>query len=309
MYFSIWGCTSWAATGAAWISPRDAHSWGCGGNQCSWWADRRAEHHGRRGKATGGLRDSPLPREKPARSRPPPLASDPGTPRKEGELCLLEVMRRGVGEPESWLMDCSPPPAAWELPPPLEGEARGELGSLEEVVAKCTELSPVASSLGSWADECEQANECERADAALPAAEAQMGRGCAEESPEGDAALDRDLLMEEDSEWMVALKAALAPRPPGPAEMGGQPKGRQGAPKPVQGPPPTKGSQKKPGLAPGKGTAAPTGGEAATQGATTGKKPHRPSSLRGSEEDEIQVVKVQPRGVTLPMRVKERPYE
>ena len=80
-------------------------------------------------------------------------------------------MRRGVGEPESWLMDCSPPPAAWELPPPLEGEARGELGSLEEVVAKCTELSPVASSLGSWADECEQANECERADAALPAAD------------------------------------------------------------------------------------------------------------------------------------------
>ena len=132
-------------------------------------------------------------------SKPPPLVPDPGTPRKKGELCPLEAMLRGVEEPESWLMDCSPLPAAWELPPPLEEEARGELGSLEEAVAEGTEPSPAASSLGSWADECE------RADAALAAAEAQMGRGCAEESPEGDPALDGDLLMEEDGEWMVAL--------------------------------------------------------------------------------------------------------
>ena len=118
------------------------------------------------------------------------------------------------------------------------------------MVAEGTEPSPAASSLGSWADECEWA------DAALAAAEAQMGRGCAEGSPEGDAALNGDLLMEEDCEWMVALGAALAPRPPQLAGTGGQPKGWQGAPKPIQGPPPTKGGQKKPGPAPGKGTAA-----------------------------------------------------
>ena len=100
-------------------------------------------------------------------------------------------MLRGVGEPESWLMDCSLLLAAWELPPPLEEEARGELGSLEEAVAEGTEPSPAASSLGSWADECE------RADSALAAAEAQLGRGCMEEIPESDTAPDRELLMEE----------------------------------------------------------------------------------------------------------------
>ena len=31
--------TSWAATGAAWLSPPGAHSWVCGGSLCSWWAD------------------------------------------------------------------------------------------------------------------------------------------------------------------------------------------------------------------------------------------------------------------------------
>ena len=228
-------------------------------------------------------------------SRSLPPVSGPETPRKKGKLCPLEAMLRGIGEPESWLMDCSPPPAAWELPPPLEEEARGELGSLEEAVAECIEPSPAASSLGSWADECE------RADAALAAAEAQLGRGCTEEIPESDTALNGKLLMEEDGEWMVALKAALAPQL---GETGGQPKGRQGAPKPIQGPPPTKGGQKKPGPALGKGTAVPTGGGAAAQGVTAGKKPHRPSSPRGPEEDEIQVVRVQPGGVTLPMRVK-----
>ena len=43
---------------------------------------------------------------------------------------------------------------------------------LEEVEAAFTEQSPAASSLGSWADECE------RADIALAAAKAQMGQGC-----------------------------------------------------------------------------------------------------------------------------------
>ena len=161
-------------------------------------------------------------------------------------------MLRGIGEPESWLMDCSSPPAAWELPP-LEEDARGELGSLEEAVTDCAEPSPAASSLGSWADECE------RADAAL-AAEAQMGRGRGEDNPEGTAALDGDLLMEEDGEWMVALKEALAPQP---GETGSQPKDRQRATKAVQGPLPTRGGQKKPEPAAGKGTAAPTGAGAA----------------------------------------------
>ena len=60
-------------------------------------------------------------------SRPPPQVPNPETPWKKGELCPLEAMLRGIGEPEPWLMDCSPPPAACELPPPLEEEARGEL--------------------------------------------------------------------------------------------------------------------------------------------------------------------------------------
>ena len=54
---------------------------------------------------------------KSTRGRSPPPVSDPETPRKKGEL---EAMLMGIGEPESWLMDCSPPLAAWELPPPLE---------------------------------------------------------------------------------------------------------------------------------------------------------------------------------------------
>ena len=111
------------------------------------------------------------------RGRSPPPVSDPETPRKKGELCPLEAMLMGIGEPESWLMDCSPPPAAWELPPPLEEDTGGELGSLEEAVTDCAEPSPAASSLGSWA------NECERADTALAAPEAQMGRGAQRRAP------------------------------------------------------------------------------------------------------------------------------
>ena len=243
------------------------------------------------GRRPGGIGGSPPPMGKAAGSKPRPLVPDPGTPWKKGELCPLEAMLRGVGEPESWLMDCSPPPAAWELPPPLEEDAGGELGSLEEAVTDCAEPSPAASSLGSWADECE------RADAALAAAEAQMGRGCGEESPEGAAALNGDLLTEEDGEWMVALKEALAPQL---GETGGQPKGRQRATKAIQGPPPARGGQKKPEPAAGKGTAAPTGVGAAAQGSAAGKKPHRPSSPRDQEEDKVQVVKVQPGSVTLP---------
>ena len=68
-------------------------------------------------------------------------------------------------------MDCSLPPAAWELPPPPGEGMEGELGSLEEVEAAFAEPSPAASSLGSWADECEGA------DAALATAESSDGAG------------------------------------------------------------------------------------------------------------------------------------
>ena len=85
--------------------------------------------------------------------------------------------------------------------------------------------------------------------------------------------------------------------------------GPQGAPKPVQEPPLAKGDQKNPGPALGKGAVAPKAGEAATQGAPTGRKPRRPSSPRGPDEDKIQVVKVQQGGLTLPARVKERQYD
>ena len=85
--------------------------------------------------------------------------------------------------------------------------------------------------------------------------------------------------------------------------------GPQGAPKPIQGPPPAKGDQRNPGPALGKGAVAPKAGDAATQGASNGRKPHCPSSPRGPDEDKIQVVKVQQGGLTLPTRVKERLYE
>ena len=127
-------------------------------------------------------------------------------------------------------------------------------------------------------------------------------------SMEGDTALARDLLGEEDGDWVAALGAAIAPPPRLEGARGWLP-GRQGAPKPIQGPPPAKGDQRKPGPALGKGAVAPKAGEAATQGASAERKPRRPSSPRGPDEDEIQVVKVQQGGLTLPTRVKERPYE
>ena len=152
-----------------------------------------------------------------------------------------------------------------------------------------------------WADECEWAN------APLAAAEAQMDRRCPEESLEGDTALAGDLLEEENWEWLTALGAAIAP--PLPAGAGGRLPGRQGAPKPVQELPLAKGDQKNPGPAPGKGAVAPKAGEATTLGAPTLRKPHCPNSPRSLDEDEIQVVKVQKGGLTLPARVKERQYD
>ena len=65
--------------------------------------------------------------------------------------------------------------------------------------AAFTEPSLAASSLGSWANECEQANTALAADA-LAAAEAQMGRGCPDEGLGDDTAAARDPLEEEDWE-------------------------------------------------------------------------------------------------------------
>ena len=117
---------------------------------------------------------------------------------------MLEAMLLGTGEPESWVMDWASPPAAWELPPPHGEELGAELGSLEEMGAAFTEPSLTVSSLGSWADECE------RADAALAAAKAQMGRGCPDESPGDATATAKAQLDEEDWEWLTALGAAMA---------------------------------------------------------------------------------------------------
>ena len=52
----------------------------------------------------------------PAGSPPPcessPPAADPQVLRRGGELCPLEAMLMGSGEPELWAMDWAPPPAA-----------------------------------------------------------------------------------------------------------------------------------------------------------------------------------------------------
>ena len=164
--------------------------------------------------------ESAPPVGRPSRCGPPPLTTSLGGPRRGGELCPLEAMLLGAGEPESWFMDCSPPAAAWELPPLPGDELGAELGSLEEMGAAFTEPSLAASSLGSWADEYERAN------AALAAAEAQMGRGCPEEDLGDDTATAGDPLEEEDWEWLTALGAAIAPPPPWLGGTVGQPPGR-----------------------------------------------------------------------------------
>ena len=108
-----------------------------------------------------------------------PRAADPQVLGRGWELCPLGAMLMGSGEPESWTMDWAPLLEAWELPPPPEDELGAELGSLEVVEAAFAAPGPDASSLGSWADEYEWA------DAALATAEAQMGRGCADEDTDG----------------------------------------------------------------------------------------------------------------------------
>ena len=166
------------------------------------------------------MEDSSPPPVRASRCELPPSTTGLGAPRRGGELCPLEAMLLGTGEPESWFMYCSPPPVAWELLPPHGEEMGVELGSLEEMGAAFTEPSMAASSLGSWADECEQA------DTALAAAEAQMGRRCPDGSLGDDTATAGDLLEEEDWEWLTALGAAIAPPPPRPGGTVDGPPGR-----------------------------------------------------------------------------------
>ena len=87
------------------------------------------------GRGPGEVEESSPPVGRASRCKPPPSTTSLGAPRRGGELCPLEAMLLGTGEPESWFMDCSPPPAAWELPPPQGEELGAELGSLEEVGA------------------------------------------------------------------------------------------------------------------------------------------------------------------------------
>ena len=60
---------------------------------------------------------------------------------------------------------------------------------------------------------------------------------------------------------------------------------------------------------PGKGMVAPKAGEPVIKGAPARRKPRRPNSPQGQEEDEIQVLKVQKGRLTLPARDKERQYD
>ena len=75
------------------------------------------------------------------------------------------------------------------------------------IEAALADLDPSESSLGSWADECE------RADAALAATEAQLGR--TGDRPEMDAALAaaESWMEKEDRELLAALEAAMAMLP------------------------------------------------------------------------------------------------
>ena len=107
----------------------------------------------------------------------------------------------------------------------------------------------------------------EQADTALAAAEAQMGRGCPDESPGDDTATAEDHLEEEeDWEWLTTLGAAMAPPLPRLAGTMSQPPSWQEAPKSAQEPPPAQGTQRSLGSVPGKGVVSPKVGGAAIQG-------------------------------------------
>ena len=83
----------------------------------------------------GEVKELPPPAGSLPRCEPPPLATNLGVLGRGGELCLLEAMLLGTGEPELWAMDWAPPAAVWELPPLYGEELGAELGSLEEIGA------------------------------------------------------------------------------------------------------------------------------------------------------------------------------
>ena len=83
------------------------------------------------GRRPGGVEEPLPPVGRASGCKPPPSTTRLGAPRRGGELCPLEAMLLGTGEPESWFMDWAPPAVAWELPPPPGEELGAELGSLE----------------------------------------------------------------------------------------------------------------------------------------------------------------------------------
>ena len=174
------------------------------------------------------------------------------------------------------------------------------------IEAALADLDPSESSLGSWADECE------RADAALAATEAQLGR--TGDRPEMDAALAaaESWMEKEDRELLAALEAAMATlhhHPPPPPIEAREPASRQGEGGPTEASA-AAAEQRPQGLGGRIKEVAPAvkqGTQAVGESATRGNK-QCPTGTEG-EEDEIQVVGVHQGGLTLPARVKEGRYD
>ena len=59
----------------------------------------------KKGMQPGEVGELPPPVGSAFRCNTPPLAAGLGAPRRGGELCPLEAMLLGTGEPESWGMD------------------------------------------------------------------------------------------------------------------------------------------------------------------------------------------------------------
>ena len=136
------------------------------------------------------------------------------------------------------------------------------------------------SSLGSWADECERAN------AALAAAEDQMGRTGEGHETDASLAAAEARMEKEDREWLAALEAAMAllhPRQQGPEN---QPPNKGRATRQKHQPPLPNGVRGTK-----EGTPAVKPGDQAVGEFTTRSGTHCPSSTEG-EVDEIQVVGV-----------------
>ena len=85
------------------------------------------------------------------------------------------------------------------------------------IEAALADPDPSESSLGSWADECE------RADAALAATEAQMGRKGERQEDNTSLAAAEAQMEKEDRELLVTLEAAMAPLRPCQAGPEGRP--------------------------------------------------------------------------------------